>query len=476
MATYPVGFRPTPNSNTTDILNTTRTYDIRLTDLTTKFSTIPPVHQIAANQRIKKIWVLMSAQTAGITGTVTSAVYLTDPITSVATDIISPIFSTTSISTAKNWMSTDVDIDLNAYVGSWIEICGGFSTAARVATSNVAGISGDSRYRDGNCLSPLNATNASAVLPAIYFEIEDSIYAISSLNDGNPIKAGQTFNFNTIGYTTVTSGNIAGKALIINTFASNVGNATAPSPVDGQSFYKVSTPTTSYTQNVTISDGTNPSSLVWQVSPLDGYSVVDLVNPITNDPTYPTYYYSVVPVTGDQQWINTAHVTSQTSDGGIIAPSAAVTTMYHWVAATGIIYQYTVTINEDGEIIDVIPTRLTYAVGRVEAIEAMATFRSKLPFQASSVASNVAGLRTDFNLLLSKMRNNGWFNGGDESLTTMKIALQNGLLQFLKRLKQTAPDQMVTQSDSVAADVTALRTDFNALLTKLKTANLMASS
>lgn len=121
-------------------------------------------------------------------------------------------------------------------------------------------------------------------------------------------------------------------------------------------------------------------------------------------------------------------------------------------------------------------SNVTFKGGRLKAKESIATFRAKLPFQAQSVAADITALRTDFNSLLTKMTTAGWFEGGDEQLTMIKIALQCGLPQLVKRLKEQAPSQMPVQSASVASDVAALRTDFNALLTKLKDSNLMATS
>lgn len=59
---------------------------------------------------------------------------------------------------------------------------------------------------------------------------------------------------------------------------------------------------------------------------------------------------------------------------------------------------------------------------------------------------------------------------------TIKVSAQNGRLQFLKRLKAQTPSQMPTQADSTATTVAGLKTDFNALLAKLKASGAMASS
>ena len=57
-----------------------------------------------------------------------------------------------------------------------------------------------------------------------------------------------------------------------------------------------------------------------------------------------------------------------------------------------------------------------------------------------------------------------------------KIAAGNGRLQFLKRVAQSIPDKMPAQSDSAASTVAGLRTDFNSLLAKLRASGAMAQS
>ncbi len=58
----------------------------------------------------------------------------------------------------------------------------------------------------------------------------------------------------------------------------------------------------------------------------------------------------------------------------------------------------------------------------------------------------------------------------------MKLALQNGKWQLLKRILKTIPAKMPAQADSTATTVAGAVSDFNALLTKLKTSGAMASS
>lgn len=197
-----------------------------------------------------------------------------------------------------------------------------------------------------------------------------------------------------------------------------------------------------------------------------GYHFLAAVNPLTTDDT--AYF-----VTSDNYWVY--------RNGDVGADTASLPrtdTLYIQDTTTGVISSHSVVLTEAGGGIIVTPvdSNVTFKTGRLEAKESLATFRAKLPFQAQSVAADVPTLRTDFNSLLTKMTNAGWFEGGDEQFTMIKIALQCGLPQLVKRIKEQAPDQMPVQAASVAADVAGLRTDLNALLTKLKNSNLMANS
>lgn len=183
------------------------------------------------------------------------------------------------------------------------------------------------------------------------------------------------------------------------------------------------------------------------------------------------------PITYSLTGADSSDFSVNSSTGALTFSSPSVVGTYTVnVVATNAYGSDSTTVSVTVEAVVIVDSNVTLQAGRVEAREQLAIVRVKLAYQADSVAATVTDLRTDFNSLLSKMDTRGWFTGGEVQTTMLKVAMQNGLIQFLNRIKTQAPDQMDVQSASVAADVAALRTDFNALLTKLKAANLMATS
>ena len=314
-----------------------------------------------------------------------------------------------------------------------------------------------------------------------------NLASITSVNSGSGITAGSTGNTAQLaGYSTTptsaTHGPLAMTGLSYNggsqvlTFddVPYADGQTRP-PFDGVADFTV------------VASGSSQTSTLSNVptNPPTGWATVTISSPVTGDVTYIGNHtdlsnHEIVYETKiGQSLIFPAEGLIVYADGGVSLPSdlAGDHIMYKRNLTTGLVIQLTVIINGDGEVVIVTGnSEATFKGGRLEAKESLATFRAKLPFQAQSVASDVTTLRTEFNSLLSKMAVAGWFEGGEEQLTMLKISLQCGLPQLVKRLKAQAPIQMPVQTASVASDVTALRNDLNALLTKLKNANLMATS
>lgn len=240
-------------------------------------------------------------------------------------------------------------------------------------------------------------------------------------------------------------------------------------------------------QTITLTQSSNSATINRNISLATGWEVIrNAGNPdtfeslVVGDLTYLAQHFIDAGnplTTNDTAYWDTSLGLSISQDGKPTAPDALTQDIFIWRASDSKTYIHNVIITEEGEVIvSAAPSNVTFKTGRLEAKESIATFRAKLPFQAQSVAVDITALRTDFNSLLTKMTNAGWFVGGEEQFTMIKIALQCGLPQLVKRIKEQAPDQMPVQSASVAADVAALRTDLNSLLTKLKNANLMATS
>lgn len=331
--------------------------------------------------------------------------------------------------------------------------------------------------------------DAVSYTAAFNFVINPSAVAesITSVNSGAGITAGSTGNTAQLaGYSTTPTSATHGPLAMTNltydggpqvlTFddVPYADGQTRP-PFDGVADFTV------------VASGSSQSSTLVNVptNPPTGWATVTISSPVTDDITYIGNHtdlsnHEIVYETkiGQSLIFPTEGLVVYT-DGGVSLPSdlAGDHIMYKRNLTTGLVIQLTVTINGDGDVVIVTGnSEATFKGGRLEAKESLATFRAKLPFQAQSVASDVTTLRTDFNSLLSKMAVAGWFEGGEEQLTMLKISLQCGLPQLVKRLKAQAPTQMPVQTASVASDVTALRNDLNALLTKLKDSNLMATS
>lgn len=309
--------------------------------------------------------------------------------------------------------------------------------------------------------------------------------SLVSVNGGTGITAGSTGNTAQLdGYastpTSATLGPLAMTNLSYNA-TTKVLTFDCPAYADGATW-----PLFDSTANFTVVAGAQSATLNnVPTNPPAGWAQVTISSPNTSDITYIGNHtdlsdHEIVYETkiGQSLTLPTEGLIVY-ADGGVSLPSdlAGDHIMYKRNLTTGLVIQLIVTINGDGEVIVVTGnSEATFKGGRLEAKESLATFRAKLPFQAQSVAANITTLRTDFNSLLSKMALAGWFEGGEVQLTMLKISLQCGLPQLVKRIKQQAPEQMPVQTASVAADVTALRNDLNALLTKMKNANLMATS
>lgn len=299
---------------------------------------------------------------------------------------------------------------------------------------------------------------------------------ITSVNGGAGVTPGQVNSVNITGFTQApNAGTFLGKAL--TTFGGNTTTSTNVMPyyADGVT-YPDPTSSGSYTLSVNAETATENNV------PLNlpaGHSVVTMSGLVTGNSRYIPYH--VPDLTNNQKIVypNNSGAFEVYADGGVRATNTGTYLCWRWDNVSTVMTQLNITVldAEGGEIIVVTgEVNPTFEGGRLEAKESIAKFRTKLPFQPQSVAADLTTLRNDFNALISKMTNNGWFEGGEEQLTMLKISLQCGLPQLVKRLKEQAPDQMPVQSASVAADVAALRTDLNALLTKLKNANLMATS
>ena len=181
-------------------------------------------------------------------------------------------------------------------------------------------------------------------------------YSITSVNGGNPVLAGTAFDTVTTGYTAITSASISGFALTGLSFGSNTLTATPPTFVDGVAIYEPDT-----TQTLSITDGTNTSNTSITASSKSGYTSVLVVSPNLLDDTYAGYWVYALgytPLDNDRFCYKTSDCTVS-SDGGVTAPAAVVTTLWLWQHITGIMREFTMTISDSGKIIGLTSAGIT---------------------------------------------------------------------------------------------------------------------
>ncbi len=233
--------------------------------------------------------------------------------------------------------------------------------AARWTVEGVTSDHDDRNYGDAAPTSfnlsaaswPIDISVVKAPNPVVYgypnviqLEIPDVSYTITSVNSGNPIKAGATFTATTTGFTNVTSGTLGGKALTGVSFSANTVTATAPILVDGGTLYEPDT-----AQNLIFTDGTNsnPAFSVTAASP-DGMSSVELTNPVLGNDKYIPYWMASLgstPVSGDRIIYVTAECTVG-DIGDVTAPDPVTTEVWLWQASGGTLRSFTMTIDESG--------------------------------------------------------------------------------------------------------------------------------
>ena len=175
-------------------------------------------------------------------------------------------------------------------------------------------------------------------------------YAITVVNSGNPVKAGSVFTATTTGFANVTSGTLGGKALTGVSFLSNTVTATAPVFVDGQTFYEVDT-----TKTLSLSDGTNSAQVDITAASPEGTASVVLNSPLLVSSTYLGYWMNSLgytPVTGDRVIYSNSDCTVGEM-GDVVADDPVVTTIWLWQNSADTLRSFTVTISEDGVIVDV---------------------------------------------------------------------------------------------------------------------------
>lgn len=174
---------------------------------------------------------------------------------------------------------------------------------------------------------------------------------IATLND--PVRPGETIAGTTGGYA-------SGAAVLSAEGISN--NVTITGSSDPRSFTgspwqnladNTAYPILGQEYEFTLTQGATVSTIERIIGAPNGFSLVQLINPETEDLTYPTANFDVEPVSDDIAGYVTSEVTMN-STGRLNTDAAKKTVIFHQVFSTGFVYIYEFTINEAGDVVSVV--------------------------------------------------------------------------------------------------------------------------
>ena len=166
---------------------------------------------------------------------------------------------------------------------------------------------------------------------------------ITSANGGNAIKCGATFTAPVTGFTNVTGGTLGGKALTGVSFSAGTVTATAPTYVNGGTFYSPDT-----NQDLILTFEAETATLSVPTAAPDTYLVRTIASPDSSNPSYLAVHMSPAPLNTDKL-ISTilweANTNWSTATYPITVP------VWHWKASNSMMTEYTVTLDVTGVII-----------------------------------------------------------------------------------------------------------------------------
>lgn len=199
-------------------------------------------HLVAANQKLADVWFYAKAVTNDPTGlnpgTVTAALYVMDFSTKRAQARIGTKFTFSTSSSAAAALHLSVDIDLSAYVGQYVKLCGGFSTGGAGVRPHFQTLTfGEARSSPSDTPTPLASASDRTNAMLLWGNIVDvAPQTITSVNSGNPVKIGSTVPVSVNGFSkAITKGILDGVALS----AASATSITLPALVDEQTAPRV---------------------------------------------------------------------------------------------------------------------------------------------------------------------------------------------------------------------------------------------
>lgn len=196
-------------------------------------------------------------------------------------------------------------------------------------------------------------TNAGTTMtfvgsPVLDTDIPFSAYSITDVNGDEEIDIDSTGNTITVaGFSNAISSIVVGGKAATSIAGSNPNYTfTMPAFTHGFTY-----PEPDATHDLVVTDtAANTAEIPVVLNSPTGMTSVTLSSPVTDDDRFMGYWMDLnghAPVNGDKMITIDADVIG-TSDTGVTADDPLVTTIWHWVAATGIIYEYDVSVNEAG--------------------------------------------------------------------------------------------------------------------------------
>lgn len=190
---------------------------------------------------------------------------------------------------------------------------------------------------------------------SLVFNLNSVQRAIVSVNGGSGVTPGSTGNTAVLtGYSNVpTSITIGGKA------ATNIGGTSTNVTFDFPDYIDLQTyPDPTGTHSFVATYNTETANINVALNLKTGRSSVTLLNPNATEVNFLGSHLTVIPVSTDKLIFVTSDVTFY-DDTSWDAPGEVVTEVWHWVNATDTMYQYFVTLNDAGEIVDVVDSSMS---------------------------------------------------------------------------------------------------------------------
>lgn len=172
--------------------------------------------------------------------------------------------------------------------------------------------------------------------------------SITTVNGGNPVKVGSTFNSTVSGFTGADSGTMDSKALTGVSYTTNTIAAMLPSYVDGGTYFEPDT-----NQTLTFVNGSETANTDVPTASPDGMDSVVLATPNMADSTCLTYW---IPTATDDDRIvfpTEGGDFDVSETGRVTCTTAGLRVLWHWNSENSVMTRLNVTVNDAGAVLSV---------------------------------------------------------------------------------------------------------------------------